>query len=524
MKILYPEGVDSFNLQRTREERNLKESGHLPTLGDALVAIRELEKKVGIDVSRVTTSHDYRITVAEAAIAAGGVGGGVWGTITGTLSAQTDLQAALDAKAPTASPTFTGTITTPLTANRIAMIDTGGVLASNMAVTMTEFGFLSGVSASIQTQISAKEPTITAGTTAQYWRGDKSWQTLNQAAVAGLTTADSPTFAGLTVRGSSPNLIATTAQGYVTTVYQAGVGGGGQNVFQRADGTEGAPTAVLSSMGLGGFSFRGYNGSAWTGSKGFIQVVAAENWSTTANGTYMAFSTTPLGSTTLTQRVLLSSEGNFGLGQNSFGTSAAKVFAIGSGTAPTTSPADAVQMWSADRGATAGKAGLHIRSEDGTSHVLSDRVGLGTVTPSEAMELAAGNLKVTSGYIVDDDIVYPIITVGGSVTSRTFTVNVRKMDTVASSNTRFYLHWWTSTTSYGTCSIVGGPQTVAVTTGTNEDTVSTSTSNFGWTDSSGNFVVTVSNAQSGVPLTVYFHVEVQGIIYQGSGTVNTGAA
>ncbi len=42
------------------------------------------------------------------------------------------------------------------------------------------------------------EPAITAGTSAQYRRGDKTWQTLNQAAVAGLTVADSPTFAGIT--------------------------------------------------------------------------------------------------------------------------------------------------------------------------------------------------------------------------------------------------------------------------------------------------------------------------------------
>jgi hypothetical protein len=46
-----------------------------------------------------------------------------------------------------------------------------------------------------------KEGAITAGTTAQYWRGDKTWQTLNQAAVAGLTTSSSPTFAGLTLTG-----------------------------------------------------------------------------------------------------------------------------------------------------------------------------------------------------------------------------------------------------------------------------------------------------------------------------------
>jgi hypothetical protein len=37
--------------------------------------------------------------------------------------------------------------------------------------------------AGLTTDLAAKEPTIAAGTTAQYWRGDKSWQTLNTTAV-----------------------------------------------------------------------------------------------------------------------------------------------------------------------------------------------------------------------------------------------------------------------------------------------------------------------------------------------------
>ena len=37
--------------------------------------------------------------------------------------------------------------------------------------------------ATITTALAGKEPTITAGSTAQYWRGDKSFQTLNTAAV-----------------------------------------------------------------------------------------------------------------------------------------------------------------------------------------------------------------------------------------------------------------------------------------------------------------------------------------------------
>lgn len=36
----------------------------------------------------------------------------------------------------------------------------------------------------LSTDLAAKEPTITAGTTGQYWRGDKSWQTLDKTAVS----------------------------------------------------------------------------------------------------------------------------------------------------------------------------------------------------------------------------------------------------------------------------------------------------------------------------------------------------
>ncbi|MEW5907865.1 MAG: hypothetical protein AB1643_01645 [Patescibacteria group bacterium] len=53
------------------------------------------------------------------------------------------------------------------------------------------------------TTFNSKEPAIAASGTSAYWRGDKTWQTLNQAAVAGLNTSDSPTFAGLTLTGLS---------------------------------------------------------------------------------------------------------------------------------------------------------------------------------------------------------------------------------------------------------------------------------------------------------------------------------
>jgi hypothetical protein len=56
-------------------------------------------------------------------------------------------------------------------------------------VSNTEFSYLDGVTSAIQTQINAKEGTITAGTTGQYYRGDKTFQTLDKTAV-GLGNVD----------------------------------------------------------------------------------------------------------------------------------------------------------------------------------------------------------------------------------------------------------------------------------------------------------------------------------------------
>lgn len=62
----------------------------------------------------------------------------------------------------------------------------------------------------------------------------------------------------------------------------------------------------------------------------------------------------------------LSGAQNVGIGgQTTFGTNAVGAMAQKSGTAPTTSPADAYQQYSADAGAVAGQAGPHFRTEGG---------------------------------------------------------------------------------------------------------------------------------------------------------------
>ncbi len=65
---------------------------------------------------------------------------------------------------------------------------------------------------------------------------------------------------------------------------------------------------------------------------------------------------------------VFNSNGNFGVGTSTFGTSAAKVVAISSGTAPTSYPADAIQLMSADY--AAGDSRLRIYSENGAQPVV----------------------------------------------------------------------------------------------------------------------------------------------------------
>lgn len=68
----------------------------------------------------------------------------------------------------------------------LAAIATSGSYSdlTGAPTTLSGYGITDGVTTSALTSgLAGKENTITAGTTAQYWRGDKSWQTLNTSAV-----------------------------------------------------------------------------------------------------------------------------------------------------------------------------------------------------------------------------------------------------------------------------------------------------------------------------------------------------
>jgi hypothetical protein len=138
-------------------------------------------------------------------------------------------------------------------------------------------------------------------------------------------------------------------------------------LLRRARGTEASPADIQASDYVGCFSGQGRVNGAW-------QYVGSASWRALSVGTTYPsgfFAIAPArssdGATTEVLRAYyeyVTVDGNFGIGQATFGTSATKTLAIGSGAAPETSPVDAIQLYSSDF--AAGNACPTFRTENGT--------------------------------------------------------------------------------------------------------------------------------------------------------------
>lgn len=197
----------------------------------------------------ITDLGDGRVRIS----ATGGGGGSVdWGSIGGTLSAQTDLQAALNGRATDAEltaeasarasadttlqnniNTLSGALSTETTARMAGDATNAADLSAHTSntnnphnTTKTQVGLGNvdntsdadkPISSATQTALNAKEPTITAGTTSQYYRGDKTFQTLDKAAVGlanidNTSDADKPvsTAQGVAIGAKQDTLVSST--------------------------------------------------------------------------------------------------------------------------------------------------------------------------------------------------------------------------------------------------------------------------------------------------------------------------
>lgn len=117
------------------------------------------------------------------------------------------------------------------------------------------------VSTAQATAIATKEPTIAAGTTAQYWRGDKSWQTLNKAAV-GLSNVENTalsTWAGSTNLTTLGTLINALRLNNSFAIWDTATGAAaGKDLTWRMNVAGGNPVSVLGRLKPSSYTaFRG---------------------------------------------------------------------------------------------------------------------------------------------------------------------------------------------------------------------------------------------------------------------------
>ena len=125
-------------------------------------------------------------------------------------------------------------------------------------------------------------------------------------------------------------------------------------------------------------------------------------------GANLNFFLSPGASAGVTMRLRLTQAANLILGTTTLpGTDATATLALGPGVAPSTSPVDLVQLTAVDRGGTANKRSLHVRTEDGTSHVLGDLSGIGTTlsaTLGSGASYQALNVKGSTLYVAQSSV------------------------------------------------------------------------------------------------------------------------
>ena len=178
-----------------------------------------------------------------------------------------------------------------------------------------------------------------------------------------------------------------------TRITQDGYGTGAYGVYtgRSARGTAASPTASQSGDILSQFTGRGYGATGFaTASTGRFDVVAAENWTDTAQGTYASVFTTVTGSNSSTEAFRFGPAGQLGIGGGTYGTTGQFFLSGGASAAPTWTTVTLATL-SGVVPVASGGTGL-------TSYTVGDLIyASGTTTLSKLSDVATGAVLVSGG-------------------------------------------------------------------------------------------------------------------------------
>ena len=135
--------------------------------------------KVSNSATTATNNNTANAIVARDAtgnFSAGTITAALSGNVTGNVSGSAASFTGNLSGDVTGTQSSTAISATTVTGKALTGFSSGAGSVTAADSILTAFNKVNG-------NVALKEPTITAGTTAQYWRGDKSWQTLNSAAV-----------------------------------------------------------------------------------------------------------------------------------------------------------------------------------------------------------------------------------------------------------------------------------------------------------------------------------------------------
>jgi long-tail fiber proximal subunit/endosialidase-like protein/collagen triple helix repeat protein len=194
-----------------------------------------------------------------------------------------------------------GTITGVTAGTGLSGGGTSGTVTLNLANTAVTPGTYQGLTIDAQGR-------ITAATNQNYVTGGP-YLPLTAGPTAPLTGQLIINTNAAAVTPPSPSsLVVVAADGTATRAYLDTYGTSVSSFWTRkARGTAAAPTAVLAADALGQFSATGYAGAAFGGAKANITMSAAEDWSTTAQGTSITFGTTAVGGTATGTKLFIGS-------------------------------------------------------------------------------------------------------------------------------------------------------------------------------------------------------------------------